>query len=94
MHRISKLGQSTAVVERVSETAAAGPIAIASPGSDSCVSCRVRTASAKGKEVETESMRMWVDKYRPDKFTDLLGDEVCLFPGKRQRVTSKTLHPS
>lgn len=21
-------------------------------------------------------MKMWVDKYRPDKFTDLLGDEV------------------
>jgi hypothetical protein len=39
-------------------------------------SARLRSASSKGKEVESKSMRMWVDKYRPDKFTDLLGDEV------------------
>lgn len=37
---------------------------------------RERKASAKGKEAETWDMKMWVDKYRPDKFTNLLGDEV------------------
>lgn len=36
---------------------------------------RERTPTLKGKEAEW-GMKMWVDKYRPDKFTDLLGDEV------------------
>jgi hypothetical protein len=32
------------------------------------------------KITTTSSMTMWVDKYRPKQFTDLLGEEVCSCP--------------
>lgn len=35
------------------------------------------STSSKGKERENVRQVMWVDKYRPTKFTDLLGDERC-----------------
>lgn len=56
------------------EDRALAPVPIPNGNKESKV-CEVQQAKK-----EAAKRTMWVDKYRPTKFTDLLGEEVSPFP--------------